>query len=145
MYHVKKAPRPLYLHGLTFIPAKIDNFIPHFIPDALLWRHNGCNGLWNHQCLDCLLNCLFKHRSNETSKSRVTGLCEGNSPGEFPAQKASNAENVSSWWSHHVPLLGLLSQYPLTIGKWVQLICILDINDIGHTIVASRMWYTSIL
>ena len=28
------------------------------------------------------------------SKLRVTGLCEGNSPvtGEFPAQKASNAE-----------------------------------------------------
>ena len=27
----------------------------------------------------------------------------GNSPetGEFPAQMASNAENVSIWWSHH--------------------------------------------
>ena len=37
------------------------------------------------------------------SKPRVTGLCEGNSPetGEFPAQKASNAENVSIWWRHH--------------------------------------------
>ena len=22
--------------------------------------------------------------------------------GEFPAQKASNAENVSTWWRHHV-------------------------------------------
>ena len=22
-------------------------------------------------------------------------------PGEFPAQRASNAENVSIWWSHH--------------------------------------------
>ena len=33
----------------------------------------------------------------ETSKLRVTGLCEGNSPvtGELPAQRASNAENVS--------------------------------------------------
>ena len=38
------------------------------------------------------------------SKLRVTGLCEGNSPvtGEFPAQMASNAENVSIWWRHHV-------------------------------------------
>ena len=38
-----------------------------------------------------------------TSKLRVTGLCEGNSPvtGEFPAQIASNAENVSIWWRHH--------------------------------------------
>ena len=38
------------------------------------------------------------------SKLRVTGLCVGNSSvtGEFPAQKASNAENVSIWWRHHV-------------------------------------------
>ena len=30
-------------------------------------------------------------------------LCGGNSPvtGEFPAQRASNAENVSIWWRHH--------------------------------------------
>ena len=35
---------------------------------------------------------------------RVTGLCAGNSPvtGEFPAHMASNAENVSIWWRHHV-------------------------------------------
>ena len=37
------------------------------------------------------------------TKLRVTGLCAGNSPvtGEFPAQMASNAGNVSIWWSHH--------------------------------------------
>ena len=41
------------------------------------------------------------------TKLRVTGLCEGNSPvtGEFPAQRASNAENVSIWWRHHALLL----------------------------------------
>ena len=35
----------------------------------------------------------------KTSKLRVTGLCAGKSPvtGEFPAQRASNAENVSIW------------------------------------------------
>ena len=40
----------------------------------------------------------------ERSKLCVTGLCVGNSPGtgEFPAQMASNAENVSIWWRHHV-------------------------------------------
>ena len=39
----------------------------------------------------------------KTSKLRVTGLCGENSPetGEFPAQMASNAENVSIWWRHH--------------------------------------------
>ena len=40
----------------------------------------------------------------ETWKLRVTGFCEGNLPGsgEFPAQMASYAENVSIWWRHHV-------------------------------------------
>ena len=49
------------------------------------------------------LNCLFRRKSKKTSKLRVTGLCAGNSPvtGEFPAKRASNAENVSIWWRHH--------------------------------------------
>ena len=57
----------------------------------------------NHQPHDCLLNCLFRRRWKKPSKLRVTSLCAGNSPvtGEFPAQKASNAENVSIWWRHH--------------------------------------------
>ena len=40
---------------------------------------------------------------NQTSKFRVTGLWAGNSPvsGEFPAQRTSNAENISIWWRHH--------------------------------------------
>ena len=39
----------------------------------------------------------------KTLKLCVTGLCAGNSPvtGEFPAQMASNAKNVSIWWRHH--------------------------------------------
>ena len=46
---------------------------------------------------------LFRRRSKKTSKLRVTGLCAGNSPGtgEFAAQMASFAENVSIWWRHH--------------------------------------------
>ena len=70
----------------------------------LQWRHNGHDGVSNYQRLDCLLNYLFRHRSKKTSKLRVTGLWEGNSLGigEFPAQKTSNAENVSIWWRHHI-------------------------------------------
>ena len=70
---------------------------------ALRWRHNGCDGVSNHQPHDCLLNRLFRHRSKKISKLRVTGLCAGNSPvtGEFPAQRASNAEDSSIWWRHH--------------------------------------------
>ena len=69
----------------------------------LQWRHHERDGVSNHQPHDCLLNRLFRRRSTKTSKLRVTGLCEGNSPvtGEFPAQRASNAENVSIWWLHH--------------------------------------------
>ena len=48
----------------------------------------------------------------KTSKLRVTGLCAGNSPGtgEFPAQRASYAENVSIWWRHHVDNMKFVSK-----------------------------------
>ena len=75
--------------------------IGYFTP--LQWRHNE---------RDCLLNRLFRRRSKKTSKLRVTGLCAGNSPGtgEFPAQMASYAENVSIWWRHHaiIDTIGLM-------------------------------------
>ena len=81
--------------GLTLI--LISTSIP------LQWRHNGRNGVSNHHPHVCLLNRLFRCRSKKTSKPRVTGLCVGYSPGtgEFPAQMASNAENVSIWWRRH--------------------------------------------
>ena len=78
------------------------------------WRHNGHDSVsnhqphrWNHQPHHCLLNRLFRRRSKKISELRVTGLCVGNSPGtgEFPAQMASNAENVSISWRHHAHLL----------------------------------------
>ena len=70
---------------------------------TLQWRQNGRDSVSNYQPHDCLLSRLFRRRSKKTSKLRVTGLCAGNSPGtgEFPAQRASNAENVSIWWRHH--------------------------------------------
>ena len=71
---------------------------------SLQWRHNGRDSVSNHQPHDCLLNRLFRRKSKKTSKLRATGLCAGKSPGtgEFPAQMASYAENVSIWWRHHV-------------------------------------------
>ena len=67
---------------------------------TLQWRHNGRDGVSNHQPHHCLLNRLFRSRSKKTSKLPVTDLCAGNSPvtGEFPAQMASKAEYVSIWW-----------------------------------------------
>ena len=71
---------------------------------SLHWCHNRHDSISNHQPHHCLLNRLFRRRSKKISKLCITGLCAGNSPetGEFPAQMASNAENVSIWWHHHV-------------------------------------------
>ena len=74
------------LHGITW-----------WYNSILRWRHNERDGVSNHQPHDCLLKCLFRRRSKKTTKLRVTGLCAGNSTviAEFPAQRATNAENVS--------------------------------------------------
>ena len=81
----------------TDCPHKVSN-------NSLQWRHNGLNSVSNHQPHDCLLKHLLRHRSKKTSKLCITGLCAGYSPetGEFPAQRASNVENVSIWWRDHV-------------------------------------------
>ena len=86
--------------------TRTDGWQSKFIPlytSTLQWRHTEHNGVPKHRRLDYLVNRLFRSRSTKTSKLRVTGLCEGNSPmtGEFPAQMASNAENVSIWRRHH--------------------------------------------
>ena len=81
---------------------------------ALRWRRNGHDGVSNHQAHHCLLNRLFRCRSKKTSKLHVAGLCAGKSPGtgEFPAQMASNAENISIWWRHH----GTSNYIPQIVG-----------------------------
>ena len=72
--------------------------------NSLQWRHNGPDSVSNHQLHDCLLNRLFIRRSKKTSKPRVNWpLCgEFTGDGEFPAQMASYAEDVSIWWRHDV-------------------------------------------
>ena len=59
---------------------------------------------------------LFGRRSKKTPKLRVTGLCVGNSPmdGEFPAQMASNAENVAIWWRHHGIDMSVIRTFRIT-------------------------------
>ena len=89
---------------------------PQYVNFPLEWRHNGRDSVSNHQPRVCLLNRLFKRRSNKTSKLRVTGLCAGNSPvtGEFLSQMASNAEKNFIWWRH-------LAEFPAAV-LWVILI-----------------------
>ena len=80
-----------------------DKYITRTNVYTLQLRHNGRDGVSNPQPRDCLLKRLSRRRSKKTSKFRVTGLYEWNSPvtGEFPTQRASNSENVSIWWRHH--------------------------------------------
>ena len=89
---------------------------------ALEWRHNARDGVSNHQPHDCLFSREFRRRWTKTSKLPVTGLCEGNSPvaGEFPEQRASNAENVPIWWRHHGPS-GIWVNYHITKRMKTQL------------------------
>ena len=66
-----------------------------------------------------LINRLIRRRSKKTWKLRVTGLCAGNSPvtGEFPAQRASNVENVSIWWRHYITVMSGILQ---TSRSWLD-------------------------
>ena len=72
---------------------------------TLQWRHIGRDGVSNHQRFDCLFNRLLRRRSKtrQHQSSASLAFVRGNSPltGEFPSQRASNAENVSIWWRHH--------------------------------------------
>ena len=73
--------------------------------NSLRWRHNEHNGVSNHQPHDFLLNLFFKAQIKENFKvPRHWPLSEGNSSvtGEFHAQRASSADNISIWWRYHV-------------------------------------------
>ena len=87
------------------------------------WRRNERDGVSNHQPYDCLLNCLLRRRPKKTSKLRVNGLYKRNSLviGEFPSQKASNAENVSIWWR--------INQYVAHFCPWM-----LPLHQVAHKI-----------
>ena len=65
----------------------------------LEWRHDGRDGVLNHKSPD--LRLFTQPFIQEQIQENVTGLCARNSP-VIPAQMASNAENVSIWWHHHV-------------------------------------------
>ena len=72
---------------------------------SLHWRH----AQWSRWRLKSPASRLFTQSFIQTQMTenikapRHWPLCwEFTGTGEFPAQKASNAENVSIWWPHHV-------------------------------------------
>ena len=78
-YHVIKCQH--YISSTIWQGSLSVGFCYHCVCISLQWRHNGRNGISNHQSHHCLLNRLFTRISKKTSKLRVTGLCAGNSPG----------------------------------------------------------------
>ena len=52
--------------------------------------------------LTIVYSTVYSDADQKKSQLRVIGLFAGNSPetGEFPAQMANNAKNVSIWWRH---------------------------------------------
>ena len=64
------------------------------IMSMIMSQMTGIRIVYSTTCSDT------EHRKHQSS----AGLCEGNSPvtSEFPAKRASNVENVSAWWRHHV-------------------------------------------
>ena len=90
---------------------------------SLQWRHNEHGGVPNHQRRDCLLSRLFRRKSRKTSKLRVTGLCEGNSPatGEFPhkgpvTRKTFPFEDIIMAL-HYMPLMRRMYRSPMVTQK----------------------------
>ena len=73
---------------------------PSTANNTLQCRHDGRDGVSNYQHRDCLLNRLFGCGSKKTSTLSVIGIFVHVTV-EFPAQMASNAENVFIWWRHH--------------------------------------------
>ena len=94
--------RPHYDVTVMRLLADVDTYN---LQGSLQRRQNKHDGVSSHRRLNGLLKGLFRRRLNKTSKLLLTGLCEGNSPvtGGFPS--ASNAENASIWWPHHVHVL----------------------------------------
>ena len=74
------------------------------------WRHNGRDGVWNQA---------------ENTIAPLHWPLWGEPPvtGGFPSQRASNTENVSIWWRHHVlnwrHRFKLLATYQLWVVYWL--------------------------
>ena len=128
---------PGLLRQKSMLKYMLFNICKGLSHDILQWRHNERDSVSNHQSHDFLFNCLFRRRSQKTSKLRVTGLCAGNSPvtGEFPAQRASNAENVSIWWRHYDLIGWRLCCQPFISHVWKSVLINVNFKWIFLTIL----------
>ena len=107
---------------LIFSHAKIQNRVPS-----------------DYRCHQWVLKLvmLFVHYNDVimgAMASQITSLTIVYSTGEFPAQMASNAENVSIWWRHNVDTRCIES--PATIQIYPTTLCMYNINTASTLPVA---------
>ena len=82
-------------------------------------RENERDGVSNHEPHDCLLN---HAQIKEIIKApRHWPLC-GEFTGEFPSQRASNANNFSIWWRQHVNKLSFIDRRVIDFLDHVSLL-----------------------
>ena len=75
---------------------------PQWVNMKLHWRYYERDGVLNHRHFDRLLNRLFRHRTENFKDPRYCPLwVESTGDLVVPSQRASNTENISTWWLHH--------------------------------------------
>ena len=114
--------------------------------DTLQWRHDGPDGVSNHQPHECLLKRLFRRRSKKTSKLRVTGLCAGIHRSQRPVTRNMFPfDDVIMTKHKNLPLLTTASILlsPMNVncpGQKLCHICMYCITNKTTKIVHSRIW-----
>ena len=100
---------------------------------------------WARWCLKSPAARLFTQSFIQTprkiSKLRMTGLCAGKSTvtGEFPAQMASIAENVSIWWRHNESIKHLVFEATCISVACMQSYCECSHRHGNTYLVTTRM------
>ena len=119
---------PFYWHGLILFPAWKSNHIHYKVWDEITyplqwhhiqWHDNERNAVSNHWRLDCLLKCLFRHRSsNSALLASVRGIRWWlvDSPHKGPAmQKMSPFDDVIMQFPN-------FSGATIKVLQWISLI-----------------------
>ena len=100
---VTDSPKMMLIRKLiVFIVLWLKETSPfvHVAVCTLQWRHNERHWVSNHRHFDCILIACSGADQRIHQHSALLAFVTG----EFPAQKASNAENVSIWWRHQAQL-----------------------------------------
>ena len=104
------------------------------------WRHNERHGVSNHRYLDCLLNRLLKRISKTHQSSASLAFVSG-----FRSQRASDGENVSLWWRHHIHgVVSWRGVVPLKKASYAELWCFLwsaPEQTVEQTICHILLWF----